>query len=221
MSDEILKLENLRFDAEKHEYWIGPIRYPSVTEIISGVGLSRDYSNVPAETLEHAGKRGRHIHSYVEHLIEDKPRPVWAMHDPQVKELEQFAEDWVDRWERDENKVLIACEDRLFHPVWGYAGTVDLAFHHMTEDTELQLWVVDIKVRSAPPDEGDTYQLAAYAGALIHHKIAATDSWDRVYGCILDLRRNKLVSMGRLDHAWRVFRSAAVVYNEKIRRRLV
>jgi len=50
-------MEKFRFDPESHAYYLGSVRIPSVTQIISGVGLISDFARNDA-----AAERGTLVH---------------------------------------------------------------------------------------------------------------------------------------------------------------
>ena len=55
----------LQFDAAAHRYTLNGVILPSVTQIISAVGLY-EYDYVSAETLAVAAERGRYVHEMIE-----------------------------------------------------------------------------------------------------------------------------------------------------------
>ena len=58
----------LRFDAEKHEYWLGNVRLPSVSEIIAP---AVDLSAIPASILERKRAIGTAAHLACQYLDDD------------------------------------------------------------------------------------------------------------------------------------------------------
>lgn len=60
--------EPLRFDAEKHQYWIGKKRIPSVTEILRKVGLSKDFTGIDPFYAD----RGKATHLAIQFFLEGR-----------------------------------------------------------------------------------------------------------------------------------------------------
>lgn len=109
--------DRLTFDEATHIYYWDGQRVPNVTSII---GDLIDYSMVPAYTLEIARQKGVAVHKMIEleargDLDEDS-LPTWMR--PVLAEWRRFI--------IETGFVVIASEQRVYHPKLGYAGTYDL-----------------------------------------------------------------------------------------------
>lgn len=108
----------LTFDEERHEYrWDGkPV--PNVTRIIAPL---TDYSRIPPEALEHARQQGQAVHKMVEleckNNLDTDNLPDW---------MRGHLEAWL-RFKEETGFECFSSEHRVYHPVLGYAGTLDLA----------------------------------------------------------------------------------------------
>lgn len=99
-----------------HTYWIGERRVPGVTSIIAHL---TDFGNIPEGTLEIARQKGVAVHAMAD------------MHEKGTLDEDQLPE-WMQpvferylKWLRETGFRTIASEHRVFHPVYGYAGTLD------------------------------------------------------------------------------------------------
>jgi hypothetical protein len=107
------------FDQEKHEYTLNGLRLPSVTQILESVGLSPDFSGVPAADLEFARQRGSAVHLATAYddrgdLDEDSLDPRIA---PYLEAWRQFRRDF--HFEPTEIEFM------FYSKKHGYAGTLD------------------------------------------------------------------------------------------------
>lgn len=60
--------ESLRFDSEKHQYWIGKKRIPGVSEILQKVGLTKNWEGVDPFYAE----RGKAVHLAIQYFLEHR-----------------------------------------------------------------------------------------------------------------------------------------------------
>lgn len=137
----------LTFDAEKHEYRFGGVVIPSVTQIMTGIGLY-DLSHVPERVLRESADRGTIVHCCIEWY--EKGILDESSIDP---ELRGYFESYL----RMKDAKLLpehpsAIEEQLFSAKYGYAGTLD----QMYEDD----WINDLKTGVRDPGHG--IQLSAY-----------------------------------------------------------
>ena len=109
---------SLTFDEPSHVYrWNGePV--PNVTRILSGL---TDYSRIPPERLEIARQEGKAVHKMVElecdDLLNVADLPEWLK--PRFRAWNKF---------RSESGFVAFLSERpMYHPLYGYAGTPDLA----------------------------------------------------------------------------------------------
>jgi hypothetical protein len=108
--------ETLQFNEERHEYTLGGVVYPSVSEIIAPLV---DFSRIPAATLEFARDRGVAVHKACELL--DLGTLDWTTVDerisPYITSYEAFLNSFSLRW--------TSIEQREHHKTMYYAGTPD------------------------------------------------------------------------------------------------
>lgn len=141
---------NLTFNAERHEYKIDGVIVPSVTQILSAVGLY-DYDFVSRETLDVAAERGRIVHQYCEWY--ERGVLDQSSIDPELQ-------GYFDAYLAAKNHGVIPTPDLIEHRVgsqkYRYAGTLDQFFDGG--------WINDIKTGVRGPEHG--LQDSAYWMAL-------------------------------------------------------
>lgn len=145
---------NLRFDAETHTYWHGEHRVPSVTQVLGAMTDLDEIRRLRPGVIEHASERGDAVHYGCE--LYDQGRLDW---DTVGDEIRPYIEAWV-KFRAETGFVPDAIEERVFHPVHKYAGTLDRrgTLHGVPS-------IVDIKcVAAMYPTTG--LQTAAYAKAI-------------------------------------------------------
>jgi len=109
----------LEFSAANHEYRIDGALVPSVTQLLDDAGLTPDYSLVSKPVLEHARTRGIHIDACCDLL--DVDDLDWRSVHP---EAVPYLEAWI-AFREYEAFTPIAAQVPLYHPRYGYAGTID------------------------------------------------------------------------------------------------
>jgi len=109
----------LAFDPVGHEYRIDGALVPSVTQLLDDAGLTPDYSVVSPAVLEHARTRGIHIDACCDLL--DADDLDWRSVHP---EAVPYLEAWI-AFREYEGFTPVAAQVPLYHPRYGYAGTVD------------------------------------------------------------------------------------------------
>lgn len=146
----------LTFNAERHEYhWNGkPV--PGVTRAL---GDLTDYSFVKPDALERARQEGEAIHAMVELYLKDDldedTLPAWLA--PRLAALKKLIAD-------TQFKVR-ASEKRVYHPTYGYAGTLDLTASMIVGSKAKAVEaLLDVK-RSFAAGAAIGLQLAAYQAA--------------------------------------------------------
>lgn len=156
--------EGLTFDAVSHVYRYDGMRVPSVTTCLKFIdGLE----NVPPDRLAVAGMRGTLVHQSTEQY--DLDRPIKAQKDPQAwAELEPYVNAYIQfRSDYRDELELESVEERVYHPLYQYAGTADRVVKLTSGDRA----VIDIKTSAKlSPCYGP--QLAAYQEALNVHRTA-------------------------------------------------
>lgn len=136
----------LCFNEERHEYSVNGRIIPSVTQIISAVGLY-EFDYVSRETLAIAAERGRIVHTCVEWY--EKGELDESSIDP---ELTGYFEAYLDCRMVNSFPAPVAIEERVYSEQYGYAGTLDQEF---PDD-----WLNDIKTGLPSPVHG--LQLSGY-----------------------------------------------------------
>jgi hypothetical protein len=139
----------LEFDETTHTYSIAGARVPSVTEILGSCGIV-DYSHLPPETREMALARGRAVHEAI---------ALDIMNDLDEASAEEAGVMGYVEAARGARINLglgsASVEQRVWHPLYRYAGTLDLLAGELLIDWKtgtVESWV--------------RYQLAAYSAAV-------------------------------------------------------
>lgn len=107
---------SFEFDPEHHVYRVDGKVLPSVTQIIAPL---YDFSMVREELLELARERGSAVHIACE--LDDQGDLDEASVDPRIR---PYLEGW-RRFRYDNEFEVESIEERLQHPIHGYAGTLD------------------------------------------------------------------------------------------------
>ena len=140
----------IQFNGYLHEYKDGNKIIPSVTQVLSGVGLV-DFSQISSSTLEYAAERGKMVHLITE--LYDRDELDISSVDPQLlgyfTGYLKFLEDY-------KIKEFTAIEKLVYSKKLGYAGTLD---RKAVLSTGLKL-LYDIKTGVKHPAHG--LQLTAY-----------------------------------------------------------
>jgi hypothetical protein len=110
----------LTFDARDHVYRFDGQKIPSVTQIIKGAGLMGDFSDALGDAMNAAATRGTFVHKAVE-LDLDGDLDESSLRPDILESVNVF------RTARAELGIKpLRSEFKVFHPVYRYAGTVDL-----------------------------------------------------------------------------------------------
>ena len=111
------------FDEEKHEYSVGGIKVPSVSEILAPLSADR-YRDLNPAVLQQAAARGTAVHEATEALDYDLNPEIMPDIAGYVEAYINFLRDYFPRWEMVEGRVCNADWDGAeIVPI--YAGTVD------------------------------------------------------------------------------------------------
>lgn len=136
----------LEFNEDRHEYRLDGVIIPSVTTILSEVGLY-DFDYVSRETLDVAAERGRLVHRMIEwhelDILDD------STIDP---ELQGYFDGYLAA-RREALPKPEAVEVRFACKRFGYAGTIDAIIDNGA-------WYNDIKTGQPSPEHG--LQLSGY-----------------------------------------------------------
>ncbi len=134
----------VEFDAEAHAYYVGGERWPSVTQILSGIGLGYDFSS------EKAMARGRFIHAALHQAFQ-------RIYDRRNEIHRGYIEAGLAFIER-EGFVSVASERIVLLPGLKVCGTLDrYGYFKRWPDKPV---IVDWKSGDIPP--WTALQLAAY-----------------------------------------------------------
>lgn len=137
----------LTFDEAAHRYYWQGTPVPNVTSVLSPLV---DLSHIPADTLEIARQKGVAVHKMVEldakGDLDESVLPEWMQ--PALEQWRKFVADSGFR--------MIESEFRVFHPLYRYAGTLDL-LGYVHDDPAF----IDVK-RSFAAGPVIGLQLAAY-----------------------------------------------------------
>jgi len=107
----------LTFVEETHTYYWNGEPVPNVTRIIAPL---TDYSRIPPAVLEKARQEGVAVHKMVE---------LDCKGDLDVETLPEWMHPHYTAWLRFKEESGFECwkaEEKMYHPVYGYAGTADL-----------------------------------------------------------------------------------------------
>lgn len=149
----------IEFDEAKHEYTVGGIVRPSVTQILRAVGILR-FGAVGQELHnEVAMARGRAVHRATELL--DLGRLDWVTVNDSIMPQVLAYQDALEAFGLKPIPEYI--ERRVFHPVHGYAGTIDRLYLSSPGRCPI---LADIKTGESVPKHA-AIQTAAYAMALL------------------------------------------------------
>jgi hypothetical protein len=154
----------LTFNAERHEYRTpdGAI-VPSVTQILSAVGVATDFDEIAsisakrAAAIERKRAIGHAVHADA-HAYDDDDL-IFDGVDPDVR---PYLDAWIT-FRGMQRLTPVTRERILYHPIWRYSGTLDGIF--LSPEGERIL--IDIKVGN-PEDAGAQFQTAGYTAAWEH-----------------------------------------------------
>lgn len=145
-------MAHLAFDEATHTYSFGGVRVPSVTQILEPL---YDFSRINRAVLTAKAELGTATHRACELLDNDD----LDEESPEGRAALQHIAGYLDGYKlfkQRANPVVLANEQRLYHPVHRYAGTIDRSY-----EIDGEIWDVDIKTTaSMSPIVG--LQTAAY-----------------------------------------------------------
>lgn len=140
--------DNFRFDKENHEYWLGDLRLPSVTEIISPLA---EYHKIPKSLLEYKQDLGGKFHDAIELYLYDN-LDEGSLDEALIKPMQGFKK-W---WRGTILGLTYDVEIPVYNKRLKYAGTPDLVCIGNIYDWKLRLFNEIL----------DPLQLAAYNGLI-------------------------------------------------------
>lgn len=143
----------LTFDEARHEYRVGGVVVPSVTQILRPI--RPDFSAISPEVLERKRALGTAVHLACE-LDDDGELDDETLDDA----LQPYVAAW-RKFKAEQRVEIIFNEKKLHHPRLMYAGTLD----RVVEFPDGEMWLLDLKTSTDPhPSYG--VQTAAYAELL-------------------------------------------------------
>jgi len=213
---------DLAFDAALHRYTLPDgTEVPSVTQILSATGVSVDFDSLAGmserlgDAINEKRELGRALHADA-HAFDDGDLVLRTV-DPRVF---PYLQAWVT-FRSNTGLQPTTRERRVYHPTYGYAGTLDGIFR--LDGPRHKHVLIDIATGD-PEDAGKRYQTAAYQAAYaIDHRDKPIDARWAVRLCPeheVPYRITEYPS-GPLDQMrdFRVFAACLTVYQHQAARR--
>jgi hypothetical protein len=173
----------LSFDAASHTYTVDDKIVPSVSQVLRAGGGAADYSAVPEDILKRAADIGIAVHKCVELYYAMNLAP--ETDDPSVEAylpgFYDFVDDDLFEWQWSE---LL-----MYHPLYWYAGTVDLVGL-----VEGELSIIDVKTTNKIHKKSVELQTAGYSE--LYRMVSGQEPYRRY---ILWLRRHKTYDLIECD----------------------
>jgi hypothetical protein len=190
-----------KFDRDSHKYTMDGVIVPSVTEVISDVGLY-DLSMVPKSILDNACSKGTFVHKLTE---------LYDMGTLNIAKVKDNYLGYLKAWETFKNeKNVRVCDVELmvFSNKFKYAGTMDRVA--VIDD---RICILDIK--TGAPSKAHAVQTSAYA--LAYKEMHGEKVKDRFCVYLSEKGEYKLTHQKDMfDES--IFLSALSIYNFKRRR---
>lgn len=159
MAVPVIDTSDCTFDRDTHQYAIGDVVVPSVTQVLNDIGFV-DFSMVPAATLALAQARGTYVHTVLHYYLEND----FDLDDvePQYRGYVDSALAFLDRAQlkgltHPTTGAPIAVEHRFWDRDRRFAGTMD----YVAWDQDGVLSITDWKT-GIPSDVAAPLQTAAY-----------------------------------------------------------
>lgn len=195
--------DKLTFDEASHEYRMGGVRVPSVTQILRDLSL---IARLPDGMLAEASVRGKMVHKAVELYNQDDLDESTVHQDymPYLRAWKRFCDD-------HQYEPLIN-EPTLYSHRWGYAGTPD-TFGSWKQIRKRPRVLLDVKTGGTDPCHGP--QTAAYVELLREEGLLSRVEMPQ--RAIVRLQPNGMYQVDpMLDPGdWSVFMSSLTVYRFK------
>ena len=194
-------MERLTYNEETHTYTLNGVELPSVTQIITSIGLV-DYSMISKDLLDYKADIGRKVHKTIEYhdnneLDDSELHPL----------LKNYLEQW-KKFKKDFRFHIVESEIKTFHPVYKYAGTVDKLGR--IDDYYV---IVDIKSGGASPSH--SIQTSAYKEMIEKNMKIKVRKRYAVY-----LTEENYTVVEHKDNDLGVFLAALSIYNWKKKNKL-
>lgn len=193
----------LEFDEVAHIYTRNGMILPSVTTIMRPL-TAYIYDIIPPDVLAAAAQKGTNVHRAVEFYEQygwDKVAP----------EITGYVEAWKKFRIDHPDLEIVASEQRGYHPVYGYAGTMDIIARDVKNDS---FHLMDIKTGSVASPMMWAVQLSAYAEMLRHFGI------DVASKTVIHLINNGAYKLYKIDaNEFSTFTACVVVktYQQKMK----
>ena len=188
---------------------VNGVRLPSVTRVLSAVGLSPDYRGVDPAVLERARLRGTALHCAIQYDAEG------SLDESSLHEEIRSGFAAYRRFVAEAQHEPIGSELELVHPTWAYVGHPDRVGWINGRTRTL----IDFKHQDSVDFDYVRVQLAGYSllWAATHPEEPLAQT------AVVQLRRDGTYRLHVLDvrPAEQVFLAALVVYRERQRRGLL
>ena len=181
------------FDEEKHEYSVGGVKVPSVSEILAPLSAER-YRGLNPSMLAQAAERGRAVHEATEAIDYGLDPEIDPEIGGYIKAYFDFIRDYRPDWEMIEKIVHF---QRIEDDIPFYCGTVDR--YGIIDKTP---YVVDIKTYASLTTDSQltaSCQTALYRDALDQTASQVLMSWTKVHRAILHLKKDGTYNFVDLD----------------------
>lgn len=183
----------LTFNEQLHEYRYDGVKIPSVTQIISDVGLS-NFDGVNKRMMEIAQERGSFVHLACE--LFDKGELDESTVDP---ELVGYVDGWMT-FCRDFKPRWLAIEKRIYSKL-GYAGTLDRLARIGRKN-------ILIEIKTGAKSKAHEVQLGAYS---LEEKCSG------VWTLYLPGNGKYKIEENNMQRGQNIFKSALTIYKYKNR----
>jgi hypothetical protein len=130
-------IDGLTFDPEAHAYAYEGVRVPGVTSILEPLV---DFSRVDPQVLAAKADLGRRVHEACH---------FWSEDDLDEESVQLDVDPYLQGWKRfvqETGARIVSCEQRVYEPLYRYAGTLDVIL-----DIAGERHLVDIKTSIARP----------------------------------------------------------------------
>lgn len=161
----------LKFDPDRHRFWLNGLRVPSVTQVIETIIDPDGWAGIHPLIIERAAQKGRIVHRLLERIdrgerfTEKNTHPKWLAYCKEYRAIKK---------QYGLQPILI--EEPLCHVELRYAGIVDRLFH----DRDNKLVLLDIKTGAKRPGP-HLIQLAGYDQLLKSALQIAPAAWWTLY----------------------------------------
>jgi hypothetical protein len=193
----MIDLPELTFEEKRHIYKLNGIEIPSVSKVMEPLS-SNEYGAVDSTTMKMAAYRGTTVHQAIENYL------LFGIEDivPEYAGFFVAFRSWYSKKKPQE----INAENRIYHKIMRYGGTVDL-----TCRIGDKLCCVDFKTSSQIIEKLARVQLEAYSRAFESHGIKFDAK------IVVHLKKDGAVSVKELPlvdtEVWTVFGNLLNVHN--------